>query len=359
VFNRATKASGYASGSATGDTKSLVMLDARLTELEKSKNTDRVIFKMGTFEKPHDLFLTNLKFDAIKPESRINPQQKDFAWGKTELVNFRSRFGKDLQGTLIYPADYRPGQRYPMVTYIYERLSDGLHNYVNPVEWSSYNTQALSQNGYFVFMPDLTYVPRNPGKSAVDCLEPAIDAVLAKKVGVDESRIGLMGHSWGGYQTAFVTTVSKKFKVGVAGAPLTELTSMYNSFYWNSGTSDQELMETGQGRMQVPFWEDPKAYMENSPVWQSQKRTAPILMAAGDADGAVDWHQPLYLYQTLRRMGKDAVLLVYAGENHNFTRRPNQLDYSRRLRHFLDVHLKGAKPEAWVTSGVPFLKKDD
>jgi len=107
--------------------------------------------------------------------------------------------------------------------------------------------------------------------------------------------------------------------------------------------------------MEVPFWEDPKAYIENSPVWLSAKRTAPILIASGDQDGAVDYHQSLYLYQTLRRMGKPAVLLMYAGENHNFTRRPNQLDYGNRLRHYLDVYLKGVKPEPWVSDGVPLL----
>ncbi|WP_025228554.1 alpha/beta hydrolase family protein [Fimbriimonas ginsengisoli] len=359
ALDKDTKSSGFYVSDATGKGKSLIQQDARIGRLVKSKGTDRVLFTMGTFAQSPNLFLTNTAFSAIKPESKTNPQQTNFAWGKSELITYKSRWGKPLQGVLIYPADYTPGRSYPMVTYIYERLSDELHNYATPVEWNPYSEQALSQNGYFVLKPDIAYLPRNPGKSAVDCLEPAVAAAVAKNVGIDPKRVGLIGHSWGGYQTAFVTTVSKTFAVGVAGAPLTELTSMYNSFYWNAGLSDQQLLETGQGRLEVPFWEDPKVYFENSPVWQSSKRTAPILIAAGDADGAVDWHQAQYLYQTLRRMGKNAVLLVYSGENHNFTRRPDQLDYARRLRHFLDVYLKGAKPEAWVSDGVPYLKKDD
>jgi dipeptidyl aminopeptidase/acylaminoacyl peptidase len=331
--------------------------DALFRRLTKAKNADRMMFTMESFQKSPDIFITNQAFTAAKPVTRLNPQQKDFHWGRTELVPFKSRFGAELNGTLIYPADYDPKKKYPMVTYIYERLSDDKNAYLYPVEWSAYNQQYFSQNGYFVFMPDIAYRGNRPGESAVDCLEPAVDAVLAKNVGVDPKHVGLIGHSWGAYQTAFVTTVSNRFAVGACGAPLTELTSMYNSFYWNAGITDQPLIETGQGRMRVPFWEDPKAYFDNSPVWQSSKRKTPLLIAQGDADGAVDFHQSQYLYNTLRRMGKNCVLLMYSGENHNFTMRPDQLDYAKRLRHWLDVYLKDAKPETWVSEGIPYTKQ--
>ncbi len=359
IFDEREKASGFYKSDALGKGKVLVLDNVAMGGLVKAKDVDRLMFVMGSFEKSPNLFLTNMEMSQTKPESKTNAQQSKFLWGKSELVTYKSRWGQELQGSLIYPADYVKGRKYPMVTYIYEKESDSLHSYMAPVDWSSYNPQVLSQNGYFVLMPDIAYKPRNPGKSALDCLEPAVEAVLAKNVGVDSTKIGLMGHSWGAYETAFVTTISKMFAVGVAGAPLTELTSMYNSYYWNAGMTDQQLMETSQGRMEVPFWEDPKAYFDNSPVWQSAKRTAPILITFGDQDGAVDWHQGQYLYNTLRRMGKNAVMLVYAGENHGLSKRANQLDYAHRVRHFLDVYLKNAKPEAWVTDDVPLLKQID
>ena len=359
VFDEIDKGSGFYKSDDKGKGKMLAFDNKSLGSLVKAKDVDRVLFVMGSFEESPNLYLTNTEMSAIKPESKTNPQQGSFKWGHTELVKYKSRWGKDLQGILIYPADYVKGRTYPMITYIYEKLSDRLHDYILPADWSAYNPQVLSQNGYFVFMPDITYKPRNPGLSAVDCLEPAVEAVLALRVGVDSTKVGLMGHSWGAYQTAFVTTVSKMFAVGVCGAPLTELTSMYNSFYWNSGKTDQEIFETSQGRMEVPFWEDPKVYFENSPVWQSKKRFAPIMFAFGDQDGAVDYHQGQYFYNTLRRMGKNAVMLLYAGENHGLARRPNQLDYAHRLRHYFDVYLKGVKPEPWVNQDVPLLKQID
>ncbi len=354
VQNRDTKEAGFYVSDALGKGKTLFKQPAWVTTFSKSKNTDRVVFSLQTFELSPNIVLTNTAFTAIKSESKSNPQQAQFAWGKAELVQYKSRFGKTLEGTLIYPAGYVAGRTYPLVTIAYERESDNIFRYIAPIDADPYNAQVLSQNGYFVLEPDITYLPREPGKSAVDCLEPALNAVFEKHVGVDPTRVGMIGHSWGGYETAFVTTVSKMFAVGVAGAPLTELTSMYNSFYWNQGVSQQVLFESAQGRMGVPFWQDPKAYIDNSPVWQSEKRTAPLLIEDGDQDGAVPWQQAQYLFQTLRRMGKNAVLLVYTGENHGLSRRADALDYAHRLRHFLDVYLKNAKPQPWVTEGVPY-----
>ena len=357
AFNTVSKKDGIFMVNAKGEGKMAISEDALIRGLTKAKSADRMMFMMESFTKSPDVYITNEVFSAAKPVTKTNPQQKEFYWGRADLVPFKSRFGVELNGTLIYPSDYDPKKKYPMVTYIYERLSDNKNSYQYPVEWSAYNQQYFSQNGYFVFLPDIAYHSNKPGESAVDCLEPAVDAVFKLNVGVDPKKVGLIGHSWGAYQTAFVTTVSDRFVIGACGAPLTELTSMYNSFYWNAGITDQPLMETGQGRLRVPFWEDPKAYFDNSPVWQSSKRKTPLLIAQGDADGAVDFHQAQYLYNTLRRMGKNCVLLMYAGENHNFTLRPDQLDYARRLRHWMDVYLKDAKPEAWVTEGVPFVKQ--
>ena len=357
IFDTQTKKDGIYIVDEKGQGKIAIADDVLFRRLTKAKKSDRMMFTMESFLKSPDVYITNQAFSAAKPVTKTNPQQKDFNWGHTDLVSYKSRFGVDLHGTLIYPADYDPKKKYPMVTYIYERLSDEKNSYQYPSEWSAYNLQYFSQNGYFVFEPDIAYKGNRPGESAVDCLEPAVDAVIKKNVGVDPKKVGLIGHSWGAYQTAFVTTVSDRFAVGACGAPLTELTSMYNSYYWNAGITDQVIFESSQGRMRVPFWEDPKPYFDNSPVWQSAKRKVPLLMAFGDADGAVDWHQGQYLYNTLRRMGKTCVMLVYAGENHGLALRPNQLDYARRLRHWLDVYLKDAKPELWVSEGVPFIRQ--
>jgi len=355
VFETRTKRSGFARWTHEEGFKTLALDDARLSWGARSKDTDRVMFIHQTFQQSPSAFLTNDAFSAAKPLVRTNLRQSEFNWGRAELVNYRA-LGQDLQGVLIYPAGYEAGKSYPMVTYIYERLSDGLHQYMVPNNTSPYNQQHFSQAGYFVFMPDIVYEDRQPGESAVTCIEAGLNAVLRKNVGVDRTKVGLTGHSWGGYETVFTATHSKMFAAYVAGAPLTELISMYSSFYWNWGQTNQVIFEVSQGRMEVPFWEDMRAYIDNSPLFHAGDISAPMMVEVGTVDGAVDWHQGQYLYNTLRRMGKNMVMLVYANENHGLAVPANQKDYAMRARHFFDVYLKGATPQKWVNEGVPFIR---
>lgn len=359
VTDETTKASGYVRLDPSGLQLAHLFDHAQFSGLRKAKDADRLIFSRGTWEDSPAVYVANGSLVGAQPVLQTNPQRKDFAWGKDELISYKSRWGKPLQGILVYPANYQPGKKYPMVTYIYERLSQGLHTFQAPNEGSPYSAQWLSQNGYFVLMPDIAYRRRSPGIDALECIEPALDAALAKNADIDPNKIGLMGHSWGGYQTAFVSSVSKRFKVAVAGAPLTDLVAMANTFYWNSGTPNGEILETSQGRLDVPFFDDPKAYMENSPIWRAKEMNTPLLMEFGDQDGAVDPHQPMALYMTLRRMGKPVWMLTYAGENHNNAKRGNQVDYAQRVRQFLDVYLKGTPPPVWIKDGVPLVKRDD
>ncbi len=176
---------------------------------------------------------------------------------------------------------------------------------------------------------------------------------------IDKDRIGLMGHSWGAYQTAFLITQTDLFCAAVAGAPLTDMISMYTEIYWNSGTPNQQIFETTQGRFTKPYWEIMDKYIENSPIFQAQNINTPLLVAFGDEDGAVDWHQGIELYTTMRRMEKPYVMLVYAGENHSVRKKENALDYTLKINQWFDHYLKEKDAEKWITDGIPYLKKKE
>jgi len=285
-----------------------------------------------------------------------NPQAAKFAWGKSELVQFTSRDGRPLKGALYYPANYEPGKQYPMIVYIYEILSNGLHQYVNPSVRSAYNTSHYTSQGYFVFRPDIVYALDDPGVSAVNCVLPAVETVVKTGM-IRPDGVGLMGHSWGGYQTAFLITQTDMFKAAIAGAPLTNMMSMSLAIYWNTGSPNQKIFETSQGRFSGPWYETEEAHRRNSPIIFADKINTPTLMTFGDKDGAVDWHQGIELYGTMRRMGKPFTMLVYADENHNFTKRENQMDYFNRVTGFLDHYLKGAPAPSWLKDGVPYLER--
>ena len=243
-----------------------------------------------------------------------------------------------------------------MITYIYEKLSNGLHGYVSPSKRSAYNTANFTTNGYFIFRPDIIYEINDPGISAVNCVVPAVEEVLKTGM-IDKNKVGLMGHSWGAYQTSFIISQTDIFKAAVAGAPLTNLISMSNSIYWNTGTPDSKIFETSQGRFDGPWYERMDEHMRNSPMYQAASIKAPLLVAFGDKDGAVDWHQGIEMYSTMRRMEKPFIMLVYADENHGLAKKENQVDYQLRQKEFFDHYLLGRSPEKWITEGVSQQEK--
>ncbi len=358
MYGEKTKKYGYGRAQRGRPVSRDVWLDKNVSRLAKASEADVYAYVAQSFDDAPDYFVGGAALTGARQVTNINPFQTEFAWSaKSELIEFTSADGKPLQAALHYPANYEPGRKYPMVVYIYEIMSNTIHSYSSPSERSAYNQTVWTQDGYFVLKPDIVYRDRNPGLSAVDAIVPAVEKVVATGM-VDAAQVGLIGHSWGGYQTAFVSTVTNTFAAGVAGAPLTELASMYLSIYWNTGGTDARIFEISQGRMEVPPWKDLDSYTANSAVWNIEKMETPLLVTFGDKDGAVDWHQGIVMYNAARRENKDLVMLVYEGENHGLAKKPNQIDYHRRVKEWFAHYLKGEPAPDWITSGVKFLDKD-
>ncbi|MBW3535772.1 MAG: prolyl oligopeptidase family serine peptidase, partial [Gemmatimonadetes bacterium] len=357
LYDDWTETWGFARSDALGgDLETLIEGEARYGRLQKAADADVYAYVVEDFEDSPDVFVGGAGLADARQVTRTNPFQDEYLWGRAELVAYTNEWGDTLQGALYYPAGWEPGRRYPMITYIYEIRSNAVRSYGVPSERDYYNLQSWVQDGYFVFQPDIVYRDRDPGVSAVVNIEPAVEAVLATGM-VDPDRIGLVGHSWGGYQTTFFVTQSDLFAAAVAGAPLTNLFSMYLSVYWNSGGTDARIFEISQGRMEVPFWEDEDAYRRNSPVFHIENMRTPLLMAQGTEDGAVDFNQGVEFYNAARRAGKDFVFLVYNDENHGLRQEANQRDYHQRIRQWFGHYLKGEPAPAWIEAGVPYLEQ--
>ncbi len=358
VFGRYSKSMGYARVLRGEAPERLIWMDKRVDRLQKAKDASVYLYRVQAFDDSPDYFVGDTSLRSARQVTETNPFQEDYAWGRAELIELDNPVSEArLQGVLIYPAGYEPGKQYPMVVYIYERLSGSLHVYRGPSERSAYNPTIFSSQGYFVFMPDITFQSREPGSSALRCVETAVERVLDAGV-VDPERIGLMGHSWGGYETTFIATHSDLFAAAVAGAPLTNLVSMYGMIFWNTGIPETGHYEYGQERMEVPLWEDRDAYLQNSPVMAFDGLRTPLLMAFGDEDGSVDWHQGIEAYNFARRLDKEFVLLVYRGENHSNRKKPNQVDYHHRQLEWFNYYLRGEKARTWITEGVSWIDQE-
>jgi dipeptidyl aminopeptidase/acylaminoacyl peptidase len=332
--------------------------DAEFATLLKAKKADVFLVTRETNREYPDYYATDSSFEERRRLTKANPQQDKFAWSRgAMLVNYTSAKGQKLQGALFLPANYEESHRYPTIVYIYEKLSQSLNRYDVPAA-RGFSRSVYTSNGYAVFMPDITYQINDPGRSAVWCVLPALEAAIATGV-VDRERVGLHGHSWGGYQTSFLITQTDAFKAAVAGAPLTNLISMYSSIYWNTGSANQPIFESSQGRFTQPYWEDVEAYARNSPVYFAKNVKTPLLLLHNDKDGAVDWNQGIEYFNTLRRLRKPVVMLQYKGENHGLVKPANQKDYAVRMREFFDHYLREQPAPAWLKEGVPHLKHEE
>ncbi len=338
--------------------KVLVVDDAKYS-FTKAKDADTWLYTRQTFNDFPDYYVASADFKTGRRITDANPQQKEFAWSSgTRLIDYTSDKGDKLQGALYLPANYEPGRKYPLLVTIYEKRSQGLHQYVNPSDTRTPDPSVYTSRGYAVLDPDIVYRVNDPGMSAVWCVVPAVKAAIATGI-VDSAHVGLWGHSWGGYQTAFLVTQTNIFKAAIAGAPLTDMVSMYSSIYWNTGGTNQAIFEASQGRFKGNYTDNYDAYIRNSPVFHAKNVQTPLIILHDDKDGAVDFNQGITYFNTLRQLGKEVILLEYIGENHGLARPVNQKDYAIRQREWFDHYLKGAASPAWMTDGIPRLKMEE
>lgn len=356
-FGLRSKKNGYATIAADGTVASHLLLDKRVDRLAKAKRADRFVYASQDFDDSPDYFAAGASLSGAAQITNTNPFMREYAWGRTELIEYKNRQGVPLQGILTYPAGYQPGRKYPMVVYMYEKLSDGVHFFSPPSERDYYNAAAFSANGYFYLQPDIVFRPRDPGLSVVDAVGPAVQRVIAMGV-VDPNQIGSIGHSWGGFDSAFLATHTKIFKASVAGAAITDLVSNYGNHHWSSGIAETDHIETGQQRMQVPLYEDLQAYIRNSAIYTAHTMTTPLLLMTGDNDGTVHFHQSVALYNIARRAGRNVVMLTYGGEDHGLRKRQNQIDYHHRIFEWFGHYLKGEAAPGWITDGERYIDRE-
>ena len=356
AYGEWTKQSGYYEVKLGKKPKALRYLDKSIGRPIKAQDAEVVIYTEQTFEEFPDYWVSDLSFENPKKLTNANPQIADFKWGRRVLVDYTDQRGHKLQATLALPADYKAGEKYPMIIYFYEKMSQRHHQFSMPTYDDRPHMSTYASNGYLVLMPDIIYDEGKPGSSALDDITAATQAVIDLGY-ADPTRIGLQGHSWGGYQSSFILTQTDMFACVVTGAPLTNLISMYNVAYKRTGNLNGAILEWSQGRMGVGPWDDMELYRSQSPIHHAEKITTPFLILHGTADGAVDWLQGLEYYSTARRLGKEVILLSYPDEPHHLQKEANQKDFQIRMKQYFDYYLKDVAPPLWLKEGVKHLDK--
>jgi dienelactone hydrolase len=359
TYGEWTKKEGLASVDGMKGGATQVSWEDAKVDYRRARDADVWVYSRQTVKNAPDFYAADASLKNERKLTDIGSQTKDVAWSAgMVLINYSCEQGLGKrQAALFLPAGYEKGKKYPTLTYIYEKLSQGAHVFPEPNATRYSNPAVYTSRGYGFLQPDIAYKINDPGRSALWCVVPAVKAAIAAGY-VDPERVGLQGHSWGGYQSSFLATQTKVFKTIVSGAPLTDMTSMFGSIYWNSGNTDGSIFISSQGRFTGGPNDVPEAYDRNSPQKFAQNVSNPIMILHNDRDGAVDFNQGITWYNHLRQMNKDVVLLEYVGENHGLARPANQKDYALRMTEWFDTLLRDQPAPEWMKEGVPRLKME-
>jgi len=324
----------------------------------KARKSSSIIYTKENFGLFPDYLLTDLSFKTEKRLTDANPQQKDYVWGTAELVRWTSLDGRELEGLLYKPENFDPKKKYPMIVNFYEKSSTELNRHRIPEPGrSTIDYHYYTSHGYLIFNPDVYYIDGYPGQSAYNCVMPGVMSLIEKGF-VDEKHIGAQGHSWGGYQVAYLATRTNLFAAIESGAPVVNMYSAYGGIRWETGFNRSMQYEHQQSRIGATIWEAPHLYWENSPLFAIEKVQTPILIMANDQDGAVPWYQGIEFFIAMRRLGKPAWLLNYNGEPHWAQKLPNRIDFQKRMAQFFHHYLKGEPMPVWMKEGIPATEKE-
>jgi len=368
LFQENDKQEGYAwLDLSTGKLHSWMGGDFSYTKApQKARDKAAMIFSKENYQVfPDLLFVQNIDSATTKGQqpaapqqiSNANPQQSEYQWGSIEMVQWTSLTGEKVSGMLVKPDGFDPTKRYPMIVNFYEKVSDNIHDHRSPdFHRSQINYTFYASRGYLVFAPDIPYRTGYPGECAYDAIVSGVTSLIDRGF-VDPKRVALQGHSWGGYQAAYLVTRTNLFACAEAGAPVANMTSAYGGIRWESGMSRAFQYEHAQSRIGGSLWEYPMRYLENSPLFALDKVNTPLLILHNDKDGAVPWYQGIELYSGLRRLGKPTWMLNYNDEPHWPVKLQNRVDFQRRMQQFFDHYLMGAPEPSWMQRGVPPMEK--
>jgi len=353
-----SRANGYYRLPAQGgEPLKLIQADKLIGGLIKAKNAEALLFTQQSFTEFPDLWSAKLSdLSSAQKISAANPQQSQYLWGTQEQIEYTAVNGRKLRALLSKPEGFDPKKKYPLMVYIYEKMTDNLHRYVPPAPSQNINVSRYTSQGYLVLRPDIVYSTGHPGRSAMDTVLPAIKQLEAKGY-VDAKRIGIQGHSWGAYQINYLITRTHIFAAAEAGASMANMVSGYGGIRWGTGVSRAFQYEKGQSRMGTTPWGNPQLYLENSPIFAIDKVRTPYLTIHNDEDDAVPWYQAIEFFTALRRLGKEAYWFNYNGAKHGLRDREQMKHYTVHMAEFFDHYLKGEPRPEWMDKPVPYLER--
>lgn len=273
---------------------------------------------------------------------------------RKELFQYHTSTGIH-NGILLFPKNYQPGKKYPMVVNVYENQTRAALNYSIPNLRSATGFSFMHYvfQNYFVLLPDLEYETGNLRKKILASLSACVEEAL-KLGNIDRQNIAITGMSYGGYETALALSGSSLFKTGSAGVMISDLVSaaLYQS--QSMRYPNYQRVERYQMRMGESLFDNWNNYLEQSPIFHLKEMTKPILLWTGLKDDNVPPEQTKSYFIGLKRLSKRAILIEYSDEGHQISNLESKEDLNIRTWQWMEHFLKDTPPPVWI---MPILKK--
>ena len=305
-----------------------------------SRHGERLVYVAEDAGHAPDLWASDPTFRDPRRLTHLNPQFDRYALGQPRLVEWLSADREQLRGALLLPPDYEPGHRYPLVVWVYlgARLSDrfdefGFGEYPGPL-----NFQLLATRGYAVLLPDSEKALGEPGRGIAASVLPGVNKLVEMGI-ADANRIGVMGHSLGGYSTLALLVQTKRFRAAIDADSFSDFGAFYGMIRKDGSGFEYSVAER---LLQKQPWQDPVKYIENSPFYSLDRVGTPLLIVHGSEDEAASVYLAGQLFAGLRRLNKTVEYREYMGEGHvpRDWSPANQLDLADRVLAWMDRYLK-------------------
>ena len=291
-----------------------------------------------------DLWEADSDFQSRRQLTHLHPQLQRYRMGAARLVDWLSVDGEQLHGALLLPPDYREGKRYPLIVFCYGgiSLSDSLNRFgfegPGPM-----NLQLLATRGYAVLLPDAPQHLGTPMSDLPKAILPGVNRLVELGI-ADGGRLGIMGHSYGGYSTLSMIAQTKRFKAAIEVDGYADILGAYGAMAEDGSSFGVDVQEHGLGSMGGTPWQFRDRYIENSPILYLDRVETPLLIVEGTRDSTVPMFLADEMFVALRRLGKEAEYQRYDGEGHdpNYWSHDHQTAFCEQMIRWFDVHLKAS-----------------
>jgi len=306
--------------------------------LSVSNSDKTLVVKAHTAKHPNEVFVVRGK--KLTKVSDSNPWLSDKRFAKQESITMKARDGVEVGGILVYPLDYKEGQRYPLIMQVHGGPES--HEKNGWVTAYSKPGQMGAARGYAVFYPNyrgstgkgVEYSKLGQNDYAGAEFDDLVDMknYLVEQGLVDAKRVGITGGSYGGYASAWAATkLTEHFAASVMFVGISNQLSKF-------GTTDiSNEMHLVHARSYP--WDKWQYYLERSPIYWAHQSKTPLLIMHGKDDPRVHPAQSMEMYRYMKVQGKDVRLVYYPGEAHGNRKVAAQYDYSLRLMRWMDNYL--------------------